>query len=194
MSTRSNHKIKTKTSFIEEARRKQILNIALDEIQNKGFQNTTIQEIANKANVSKGVIYYHFNGRADLLNNIWSALIAELFEYRKERVETQRSAGAKLRVYVEANFEFLKKNLNKFTALFRMGIDLGSAEAKPNPWSTEANRRCFAFLSSILKEGQKNGEFRDFSPKIIAPIVQAAIDGLCLQWVSTPELYDLGAC
>jgi hypothetical protein len=109
-------------------------------------------------------------------------------------VETQISASDKLRVYIAANFEFLKKNLNKITALFRMGIDLSAADAKPYPWSTEVNRRCFAFLSSILKEGQINGEFRWFSTEFITPIIQGAIDGLCLQWISTPGLYDLKAC
>jgi len=51
---------RTKTTFIEEARRKQILDIALEKIATQGFQNTTIQEIANQAGISKGVIYYHF--------------------------------------------------------------------------------------------------------------------------------------
>jgi TetR/AcrR family transcriptional regulator, fatty acid metabolism regulator protein len=187
-------KIKPKRSFIEEARRKQILDVALEEIQAKGLQNTSIQKIADKANVTKGVIYYHFNGREELLNNIWSALIRELFEFRKRKVETQPTAAAKLRIYVKANFDFLKKNFNKFNALFRMGIDIGSADAKPNPWSTEVNLRCFTFLSSILEEGQENGEFRKFTPEIITPIIQGAIDGLGLQWVSAPELFDLDAC
>jgi len=187
-------KIKPKRSFIEEARRKQILDVALAEIQAKGLQNTSIQTIADKAKVTKGVIYYHFKGREELLNNIWSALIRELFEYRKRKVEAQPTAAAKLRIYVKANFEFLKKNFNKFNALFRMGIDIGSAGSKANPWSTEANLRCFTFLSSILKEGQENEEFREFSPEIITPIIQGAIDGLGLQWVSAPELFDLEAC
>jgi TetR/AcrR family transcriptional regulator, fatty acid metabolism regulator protein len=187
-------KSRPRRSFIEEARRKQILDVALEQIQTKGLQNTSIQEIANKVNASKWVIYYHFNGREELLNNIWSALIEELFEYRKQRVEMQTTASEKLRGYVEANFDFLKDNLNKIAALFRMGIDLSSPEAKPNPWSEEINRRCFTFLSSILIEGQKNGEFREFSNEILAPIIQGAVDGLSLQWVSTPELFDLDAC
>jgi AcrR family transcriptional regulator len=194
MSRRLTQKSKSKPSFIEAARRKQILDIALSEIQNKGFQHTTIQEIANKANVSKGVIYYHFKGREELLNSIWAALIDDLFEYRRQHVEAQSTAMAKLRVYVEANFEFPVKNFNKFTALFRMGIDLSSSDAKPKPWSTNANERCFKYLIAILTEGQLNGEFRKFSPEIIAPIIQGAIDGLCLQWISTPQLYDLDAC
>ena len=114
---------KPKNTFIEEARRKQILEVALHEIETRGYQNTTVQKIADKASISKGVIYYHFNTTEKLLCNIWAALIDELFEYRKTRVESRKTARDKLRTYLEANFKFITKNFNKFTALFRMGIE-----------------------------------------------------------------------
>lgn len=181
-------------TFIEEARRKQILDIALEKIAAQGFQNTTIQEIANQAGISKGVIYYHFKGKQELIGSIWTALVDELFEYRKKRVETQKTARDKLIVYVETNFKFLKSNLNKFAALCRVGIDFGSDPERSNPWSYEGNKRCFEYLAGILAEGQKTGEFREFDPAVSAPIIQAAIDGLVLQWHSTPVLFDLEAC
>jgi len=181
-------------TFIEEARRKQILDIALEKIAAQGFQNTTIQEIANQAGISKGVIYYHFKGKQELVASIWTALVDELFEYRRKRVETQKTARDRLKIYVEANFKFLKSNLNKFAALCRVGIDFGSDPKRSNPWSYEGNKRCFEYLSEILAEGQKTGEFREFDPAVSAPIIQAAIDGLVLQWHSTPELFDLEAC
>ncbi len=190
----NNRLARNKMTFIEEARRKQILYIALEKIAAEGFQNTTIHEIANQAGISKGVIYYHFKGKQELIASIWTALIDELFEYRKKRVETQKTARDKLIVYVETNFRFLTNNLNKFATLWRLGIDFGSDPSRSNPWSYAGNERCFEYLSGILVEGQKSGEFRKFSPEIIAPIIQAAIDGLMIQWVSTPDLYDLEAC
>lgn len=185
-------KRKSKASFIEEARRRQILEIALQEITAKGYQNTAIPEIAKKAGVSKGVIYYHFKGKEDLRQSIWSALVDELFEYRRSRVEMKASPRGKLRAYFEANFEFLEKNWNKFAALFSMGIEIGSADA--NPWSRETNLRCLDYLSEILREGQACGEFGRFTPEIIATIIQGAIDGLSLQVTSDPGLYDLETC
>lgn len=190
----NNGSTRTKTTFIEEARRKQILDIALEKIDAQGFQNTTIQEIANQAGISKGVIYYHFKGKQELIGSIWTALIDELFEFRRKRVETKKTAHEKLIAYVETNFKFLKNNFNKFIALFRVGIDFGADPSRSNPWSHEGNKRCFEYLAGILTEGQKTGEFREFDPGISAPIIQAAIDGLMIQWVSTPDLYDLEAC
>ena len=185
---------RVKPTFIEEARRKQILEIAIHEIEKRGYRNTTIQDIAKQAKVSKGVIYYHFNSREELLNTIWSALIEELFEYRKLRVEQQKTAKGMLRTYAKAHFEFVKVNFNKFIALFSMGIDLSPADNQTHPWSREINERCFGYLSGILGHGQQNGEFGSFPVAMVVPIIQGALDGLILQWVATPDLVDFKGC
>jgi TetR/AcrR family fatty acid metabolism transcriptional regulator len=182
---------KRKPTFIEEARRKQILYIAVHEIEKRGYRNTTIQDIAKKAEVSKGVIYYHFNSREELLNAIWSALLQELFDYRKERVERQKTAKAMLRTYAKAHFDYLTINFNKFVALFTMGIDLNPEDSHSHPWSREVNERCFKYLSGILVRGQKSGEFGSFTVDRVAPIIQGALDGLVLQFNSSPDLVDL---
>lgn len=187
---RKNHK----PTFIEEARRKQILDIAIQEIEKRGYRDTTIQDIAKKAGISKGVIYYHFNSRYELLSEIWSALLQELFDYRKERVERQKNAQAMLRTYAKAHFEFLKLNFNKFIALFTMGIDLNPSDNQTHPWSREINQRCFEYLSGILLQGQQNGEFGSFPVAKVVPIIQGALDGLILQWVATPDLVDFSGC
>ena len=162
----------------------------LSAIGTRGYRNTTIQDIAKKADVSKGVIYYHFNSREELLSTIWAALIEELFEYRRERVEKQTSAREMMRAYVTAYFEFVAKNHNKFIALFAMGIDLSPSKGRTFPWSQEINERCFNYLSGILEAGQSSAEFRKFPVAEVAPIIQGALDGLCLQWIATPDLVD----
>jgi AcrR family transcriptional regulator len=180
-----------KRTFIEEARRKQILDIALEKITREGFENTTIHEIANQAGISKGVIYYHFKGKHELVREIWKVLFEELFEYRKIRVENQKTATAKLRVYLESNIEFIRANYNKFVTLHKMGIDMGYENSDANHWYGEAFERCFKYLSTILTEGQQKGEFRKFSTDLMAAVIQAAFEGFSTQWIAIPNLVDL---
>ena len=170
---------KPKSTFIEEARRKQILEVALQEIETRGYENITVQKIADKARISKGVIYYHFNTTEELLGDIWAALIDELFEYRKTRVESRKTARDKLRTYLQANFEFLTQNFNKFIALFRLGIEFNSAETSVTPWSRQTNERCFKYLSSILQAGQQiqRQNFLDFGKNLKPPKNSSKTDG-----------------
>ncbi|MEW5723217.1 MAG: TetR/AcrR family transcriptional regulator [Thermodesulfobacteriota bacterium] len=181
---------KSQGTFIEEARRKQVLDIALDIIADQGYRQTTIDMIAQQAGVSKGVIYYHFGGKTELTAAIWTALMDELWTYRKSRVDQQVSASDKLRAYIEACFEFLfsyrKRHL---AAIFEAGVDLTAKEGR-NPWSSALNARAFGFITQILKEGQARGEFGHFSPEKLAPVIQSAIDGLVVTAYSDPAGVD----
>ena len=47
-------------SFIEEQRRSQIVDIAIQTIATQGFSQASLAEIAKEAGISKGVISYHF--------------------------------------------------------------------------------------------------------------------------------------
>ena len=49
-------------SFIEEARRAQIISSAIEVIAELGFARASLAQIARHAGISKGVISYHFAG------------------------------------------------------------------------------------------------------------------------------------
>ena len=53
------------TSFIEEARRRQIIDTAIRTIATRGYSRTSLAEIAREAGISKGVISYHFEGKGE---------------------------------------------------------------------------------------------------------------------------------
>jgi TetR/AcrR family transcriptional regulator, fatty acid metabolism regulator protein len=180
-------------SFIEEARRKQILEIAIKEIDRRGYRNTSVDAIAARAGISKGVVYYHFAGKRELVGTITGALLDELFEYRKARVEAETSASARLRAYIEAYFEFVCANSKKFGAMMEAGIVLGSDDGG-NPWASAVNERAFDYIARLLAAGQESGEFREFPSRLLAPVIQGAVDGIALHWFSDPQGVNLAEC
>lgn len=60
-------KIKQSPKLPPEKRRKQLLSSARKLFVKKGFRGTTTDEIARKANVTKGALYYHFKSKEDIL-------------------------------------------------------------------------------------------------------------------------------
>jgi len=185
--------VKKKRYFNDASRKQQILDIAIEEIVRKGYGNTSVDAIAARAGISKGVIYYHFNGKRELIERIYSALLEELFRYRKTRVEKEVSPRAKLRTYIQTYFEFMRKHKNTFMAMMEAGIDLAS-DHQGNPWAKGINDRVFKFIAEILAEGQKSGEFRPFLPMSLAPVIQGALDGIAIHWFSDPEGLNLDEC
>ena len=81
-------------SFIEKARRKQIVDTAIRTIAARGYSQTSLAEIAREAGISKGVISYHFEGKGDLIEEILARLMHEPAEYIKGRVDSRAEAVA----------------------------------------------------------------------------------------------------
>jgi TetR/AcrR family transcriptional regulator, fatty acid metabolism regulator protein len=167
-------------SFIEEKRRSQIVDIAIQTIATQGFSQASLAEIAKEAGISKGVISYHFDGKEDLVEEILRSLLRKPAEFVKERVSRAGTALEKLRAYVEANFEFMKLNRVGYVAL----VDLwGQRDSGRNSLNADAYEPSRHYLAHILKEGQQTGEMRAFPLMPTASLIQGAIDGVMLQWV-----------
>ena len=58
---------RAKGSFIEQARRSQIVDTAIRTIAQRGYSQASLAEIAREAGISKGVISYHFEGKDDYI-------------------------------------------------------------------------------------------------------------------------------
>jgi AcrR family transcriptional regulator len=65
-----------KVDGLVEARRQQILTAALELFGTKGFHSTTTQNLADRADVSVGLIYQYFKDKEDLL----AAAISQIFD------------------------------------------------------------------------------------------------------------------
>jgi len=193
MNSKTQKTDKIRNSFIEKMRRKQILEVAIDAIAKKGYRNISLKDIAITAGVSKGLLYYHFESKHELVGDIWIELLDELFEYRKNYIEAQDSANEKVHGFIKSHFDFLRDNANKFIALFEIGLDMRS-KGKINPWAPAINDRCITYLAATLRYAQETGEFGNFSPEKLAPVIQGAIDGIALLWFSDPEGIKLDDC
>ncbi len=66
MSPRTKEQLKV----LKEARRDQILMAAMKLFGAKGYQNTSISDIAQRADLSKGLLYNYFESKEELLNEV----------------------------------------------------------------------------------------------------------------------------
>ena len=179
-----------KVSFIEEARRKQIIDTAIETIAAQGYDKASLAEIARAAGISKGVISYHFAGKDELVEEILTFLLREPAAFIKHRVDACERAIDKLDAYIRANFDFMREHRVGYVAL----VDLWnsrSASAGTNKFDHEAYEPSRRYLRRILEEGQQSGAFREMPLRTMASLVQASIDGVMLQWVFHEDAIDL---
>ncbi len=182
--------VEEKKTFIEEARRKQIIDAALQTIADQGYTQTSFAEIAKGLGITKGLIAYHFNGKHDLITSAIHTILNRQGIYIKSLVDAKEKASEKLQVYIESSFDYIAQNRPHFVALVDLWGSFTSTEEK-EAFSQTAYDPCRAHLKKIFRIGVEQKEFAKFDEQAMASVIQGAIDGIMLQWVFDPKAVKL---
>ena len=178
----------TSRSFIEEARRAQIVGFAIDTIAELGYGQASLARIAERAGISKGVIGYHFAGKDDLMREVVAEVLTRGREYMEPRIRAASSGPEMLRAYIESNLEFMGQYRNHVIAIAEIARNARRADGEPSvdPATLEGAVKS---LAQLLASFQKRGEFRkEFDPLVMATAIRAAIDAVPRRLANDPGL------
>jgi len=175
-------------SFIEAARRAQIIECAIDAIAELGFAQASLAQIAKRAGVSTGVISYYFAGKDDLIREV-AAHVYEVGRILIEpRVDQQPDARSALHAFIEAGVDFIRAKPRYPVAI--MNISRSGGEGPRFDRSIEEPR--WVGYTNILRWGQETGLFRAFDISVMAATIIEALDYVPQRLVAEPDL-DLQA-
>lgn len=73
-----------------------------------GYSGASLAEIARRAQVSKGVVLYYFDGKDDLLQHVVLDVYTRAGSAIETRLSVAPTASAKVAGYVEANLQFVR--------------------------------------------------------------------------------------
>ena len=105
-------------TFIENARRQQIVGAAIDTIAEVGYAQASLARIAARIGISKGVISYHFAGKDDLIKQVVIDVVEAGRAYIiLPRVFAEPTGPARLRAYIESNLAFMREHRNYMVAI-----------------------------------------------------------------------------
>ena len=164
-------------SFIEQARRAQIVNAAIDVLYESGFAAASLGAIAERIGVSKGVLSYHFAAKSELLREVIADVLTEASEYMRPRIEAASSYMDALRIYVTSNLEYIGAHRRKIMAFTEIVNGMPPGGSEPPPYG-EGHQQAVESLQQLLEAGQAAGEFGEFSAYVAAVSVRASIDAL----------------
>jgi TetR/AcrR family transcriptional regulator, fatty acid metabolism regulator protein len=182
----------TSRTFIEEARRTQLVACAIDTIAELGYGHASLARIAQRAGISKGVIGYHFAGKDELLSQVIADVMARAGEYILPRVSGEPSGRGVLRAYIDANLAFMDEHRNHVLALVEIVRNWRPEDAGSDSGSEFGPRfveGSVTSLAQLLSRFQETGEFRaDFDPVVMATAIRAAIDAVPRRLARDPGL------
>ncbi|PDY44683.1 TetR/AcrR family transcriptional regulator [Bacillus pseudomycoides] len=165
-----------KQSFIAEARKEQIIKAAIEVLREIGYVSASLAKIAKKANISTGLISYHFSGKEDLMNNTLMYLVEQEWSFINERVSQKQISTEKLTAFIEASLAYQVTNPANNIALIEIVFNARTPEHTPYYLiEDEEEDLKNSLLQEILRQGQESKEFRDFHIQVITSVIQGAI-------------------
>ncbi|MCG5214757.1 TetR/AcrR family transcriptional regulator [Streptosporangium sp. KLBMP 9127] len=178
--------------IIEAARRAQIIDATIETVATLGYAQTSLARIAERAQTSKSVISYHFTSRDDLLEQVVTQIYDDAWAAIAPRLEAATGGPAKLRAYIESNLTYLKSHRSRLLAVADITGSHRAPDGTPR-FETVGEQTGIGVLTGILRQGQNEGDFRAFDPRIVALTVSQALVGVLGQWALDPAT-DLDAC
>jgi TetR/AcrR family transcriptional regulator, fatty acid metabolism regulator protein len=175
-------------TFIEAARRAQILSAAIDTIAELGYGQASLARIAKRAGTSKGVISYHFAGKDDLIREIVAEVLAKGEAYMLPRVLAESSGASMLRAYIESNLAFMREYRNHLVAFLEIFLNARGDDGSPLV-DEKSLDYLVTSLEQLLAHFQTAGDFRaDFNPQVMALAIRGAIDMVPPRLARYPDL------
>jgi TetR/AcrR family transcriptional regulator, cholesterol catabolism regulator len=131
-------------------RHDEILEAAARVFHEKGYESTSIQDIADAVGILKGSLYYYIDSKEDLLYEILEGIHAEaLASVRKATAEGDPLQ--RIRAFVAAHIRHNAENLVKMALFFQDFRSLGEERRR----SIVADRDAYEqFLRDLIRDGQ----------------------------------------
>jgi TetR/AcrR family fatty acid metabolism transcriptional regulator len=175
-------------TFIEAARRAQIVAAAIETIAELGYGQASLARIAERAGTSKGVISYHFASKDDLIREIIAEVVARGEAYMVPRILAETSGRGMLRAYIESNLAFIRDHRNHLTAFLDIFLNARDDDGRPLV-EEKALDYMVTSLEQVLAHFQALGQFRpDFDPHAMAMAIRGTIDQVPPQLTRHPDL------
>jgi AcrR family transcriptional regulator len=112
----------TTTPKAEETRER-IVDAALTLFREKGFDETTMRDIAADAGVATGAAYYYFRSKEELVMAFYARTAEEARTLLPPAIERSKDLRKRLRAVIDMKFEQFAQHRRLLVGIVRIGID-----------------------------------------------------------------------
>ncbi|MCD8372374.1 MAG: TetR/AcrR family transcriptional regulator [Clostridia bacterium] len=157
-----------------EVRKSEILDIAEQLFNTKGYADTSISDILERSGIARGTLYYHFASKEDILNAVVERNLGSLAE------EMQKIADSDLSVF------------DKYYKIIGIQMNQGSVtEVLHNIENAQFHQKSFSLglakfapvYCQVIEEGIKRGVFHTGYPRETAELL------LCASRITDPGIF-----
>jgi AcrR family transcriptional regulator len=177
-----------------EKKRSKIARAAIELFARKGFEQTTIQEIASAAEIGKGTVYHYFKDKDEILRAASEELMGALETPVEDLMQKIKDPAEVL----SSMFYGLLNITDDAERIFTIYLEL---------WLLSLRNRVYwkhmrplqdmlikwrATVAEIIRQGKKQKLFRkDIDPEAAAISIVASLDGIGMHYLFDKKKFDM---
>jgi TetR/AcrR family fatty acid metabolism transcriptional regulator len=151
-----------------QEREELILQAAEEVLAEKGYYDTSVDEIAARVGIAKGTVYLHFPGKEDIMIAILERNAQAMVELVEATISTSHSNREKLEAILQVIyggfFDPGKRHLMQLPYLVMNSAELRRVFVEKKGCMRGKWDRLEALIASILEDGKAAGEFDKTMP------------------------------
>lgn len=166
--------------------RREILEAAKCVFARKGFAATTIDEIAQEAEFSKGAMYVYFDSKEDLFVSLIQEKSDDIEGRFREVVESSDDPETKIKDLVETHLTFFEEDKDFFQIIAseqpRLGVE---TESRLKENIKERYLRGLDLIEKVMQDGVSAGVLKEIAPRLLATGLVGIIYFFTAHWILT---------
>lgn len=182
---------------MREEKKNLIMDTALEQFSNQGFQATTITQIARHAGISKGLMYNYFKSKEDLLAAIINRSLADIYTSFNPDHDSLLTTE-EFELFIRKVFNLFREKRQFWKLIYRVMLQQGVYEnLLIDPTNSfrvgEMSLKEFSedmirlMIDYFARKGEKAGP--DYDPVTEMLMFSNTLKGFALTYIFAPEHY-----
>jgi len=167
---------------IREEKKKLIMQVALELFANDGYHSTSISKIAQKAGISKGLMYNYFESKEELLSSIFNHIMnrtMDMIDPNHDEIITHEEAE----VFFDRFFDVLIDNPQEWRLFYQLTVQ---KEVMKLLMQENMNIKVQHNQQLLLNYFAKQN-FKD--PELVIVLFSSIFKGFTLMYAFAPEMF-----
>ncbi len=175
---------------VQTARQKEITEVALELISEKGIQGLTIKNLAKKIGITEPGIYRHYDSKIDILIAVLDIFKQNTERFFEKELRSEGNAIDKIEHLFINHFASFSATPSMVSVIF--SEEIFRNEPVLIAKIAEVIDKNDKILTSIIINGQKTGELRtDIEAKYLSTMIMGTLRLFVKEWQFSAFSYDL---
>jgi AcrR family transcriptional regulator len=179
----------------KEEKKNDIMMAAVRLFARKGFEKTTISDIAVEAGIGKGTVYEYFSNKEEMIHQSFHFFLKQMEMDFEDILLTDLPAVEKLKQILQAFGNVINAETEGFvTMMFNFWGEAMRSQDTKNIIFTEMKKFYHSYrkiFADIIIEGMQDGSIRkNINPEGVAIIIIGMLDGVMVQWLMDRDVID----